>query len=277
MGSLIEELRRREDAARAEADRLRIRIEELSEDLARAEEQASRLAIACEEVTRVMEEPAAAAPSAGQAGQASGEGRACFADRGGDGAARGKRAPTCRCCRGSAERAGAASTKSRRPGTAGSAGRGERSGKAYERNRCCYVSSPSTSSNPVVGAENLCHLGRCVLWAPSARSRVRYVNGRSRPRRVCDGRRLMGLKLVFLIVTRAVSLLVAGPGVAGAARRDDAHRAPRRDAADRDPGHHRALAPRHHPPPVGAPVAPVKAWSAADEPQRAVGGAEAGA
>jgi hypothetical protein len=42
MGSLIEELRRREAAARAEADRLRTRIEELAEDLARAEEQATR-------------------------------------------------------------------------------------------------------------------------------------------------------------------------------------------------------------------------------------------
>ena len=69
MGSLIEELRRREDAARAEADRLRSRIEELSGDLARAEEQASRLAIAREEVTRVMEEPAAADPPAGQDGR----------------------------------------------------------------------------------------------------------------------------------------------------------------------------------------------------------------
>src|ERR1019366_3857782 len=29
---------------------------------------------------------------------------------------------------------------------------------------------------------------------------------------------------------------VAGPGVAGATRRDAAHRAPRRDTADRDPG-----------------------------------------
>ena len=36
MGSLIEELGRREAAARAEADRLRARIEELSGDLARA-------------------------------------------------------------------------------------------------------------------------------------------------------------------------------------------------------------------------------------------------
>src|SRR5260370_41772262 len=59
MGSLIEELKRREAAARAEADRLRARIEELSGDLARAEEQVSRLAIAREEVMRVLEEPPA--------------------------------------------------------------------------------------------------------------------------------------------------------------------------------------------------------------------------
>ena len=76
MGSLIEELRRREAAARAEADRLRTRIEELSEDLARAEEQASRLAIAREEVARVLEEPAAAEPPAGQDGRPGGESRA---------------------------------------------------------------------------------------------------------------------------------------------------------------------------------------------------------
>ncbi len=62
MGSLIEELRRPEAAARAEADRLRTRIEELSEDLARTEEQASRLSIAREEVVRVLEEPAVAEP-----------------------------------------------------------------------------------------------------------------------------------------------------------------------------------------------------------------------
>jgi hypothetical protein len=73
MGSLIEELRRREAAARAEADRLRSRIQELSEDLARAEEHASRLAIASEEVTRVLEEPAAAEPPAGQDGTPSGK------------------------------------------------------------------------------------------------------------------------------------------------------------------------------------------------------------
>jgi hypothetical protein len=76
MGSLIEELRRREAAARAEADRLRCRIEELAEDLARAEEQVSRLAIAREEVTRLLEEPAVAEPPAGQqAGGSAGEPR----------------------------------------------------------------------------------------------------------------------------------------------------------------------------------------------------------
>ncbi|MGH3196885.1 MAG: hypothetical protein ACRDPY_44305 [Streptosporangiaceae bacterium] len=63
MGSLIEELRRREAAARAEADRLRTRIEELSGELARAEDQVSRLAIAREEVTRVLEEPPAVDPA----------------------------------------------------------------------------------------------------------------------------------------------------------------------------------------------------------------------
>jgi len=72
MGSLIEELRRREAAARDEADRVRSRIEELAEDLARAEEQVSRLVIAREEVTRVLEEPTAELP-AGQNGRPAGE------------------------------------------------------------------------------------------------------------------------------------------------------------------------------------------------------------
>ena len=75
MGSLIEELGRREAAARAGADRLRTRIEELSEDLARAEEQASRLAIAREEVARVLEEPVVAEPPAGQNGRPAGKPR----------------------------------------------------------------------------------------------------------------------------------------------------------------------------------------------------------
>jgi hypothetical protein len=73
MGSLIEELKRREAAARAEAERLRSRIEELGEELARAEEQVSRLVITREEVVRVMEEPAAAEPAAGQDGKPAGQ------------------------------------------------------------------------------------------------------------------------------------------------------------------------------------------------------------
>jgi hypothetical protein len=75
MSSLVEELKRREAAARAEADRLRSRIEELSGDLARAEEQASRLVIAREEVTRVLEEPAAAKPPTWPAGLPAGDPR----------------------------------------------------------------------------------------------------------------------------------------------------------------------------------------------------------
>jgi hypothetical protein len=59
MGSLIEELKRQEEAARAEADRLRARIEELTGALARVEEQVTRLVIAREEVTRVLTEPSA--------------------------------------------------------------------------------------------------------------------------------------------------------------------------------------------------------------------------
>lgn len=72
MGSLAEELRRREAAARAETGRLRSRIEKLAEELARAEEQTSRLVIAREEVMRVLEEPAAAEPPASPAGQPAG-------------------------------------------------------------------------------------------------------------------------------------------------------------------------------------------------------------
>ena len=75
MGSLVEELKRREGAARAEADRLRSRIEELSQDLARAEEEVSQLVIAREEVARVLEDLAAAEPPAGPASQPSGEPR----------------------------------------------------------------------------------------------------------------------------------------------------------------------------------------------------------
>jgi hypothetical protein len=75
MGSLIEELMRREAAARAGADRLRCRIEELAEELGRAEEQVSRLVIAREEVARLLEEPAVAEPAGQQAGGLTGEPR----------------------------------------------------------------------------------------------------------------------------------------------------------------------------------------------------------
>jgi hypothetical protein len=72
MGSLVEELKRREAAARAGADLLRSRIEELAEELARAKEQVSRLVIAREEVARVLEEPADSGPPAGPAGKPAG-------------------------------------------------------------------------------------------------------------------------------------------------------------------------------------------------------------
>jgi hypothetical protein len=50
----------------------------------------------------------------------------------------------------------------------------------------------------------------CATWpdAPlTARPRVRHMPGRSWPARAWDDLRLAGLKLIFLIVTRAVSLL----------------------------------------------------------------------
>src|SRR5260370_8754961 len=47
----------------------------------------------------------------------------------------------------------------------------------------------------------------------------------------------------------------AAAGRGGLCCGDAAYRAPGRDAAGRTPGHDLALAPRHRPPPVGAPVA----------------------
>src|ERR1019366_5514934 len=61
-------------------------------------------------------------------------------------------------------------------------------------------------SQPPVGAENLCYLGRFAGNA-SARVCARWPAGRSAPGCACDDFRLAGLKLIFLIVTRAVSLL----------------------------------------------------------------------
>ena len=54
MGSLIDELKRREAAAREEAEDLRGRIAQLTERLAQADERVSRLVIARETVEEVL-------------------------------------------------------------------------------------------------------------------------------------------------------------------------------------------------------------------------------
>ncbi len=145
-----------------------------------------------------------------------------------------------------------------------------------------------------------------------ARSSVRYAPGRSWPDRRWDDLRLAGLKLIFLIVSRAVSLLglsrreawwkdaenimlrhqlaVAGRERPGARARltwpdrallallagDAADRPSRRDAADRHPGHHLAVTPGHRPPPVVAPITPGPARAPGNAPEGPVGGATAG-
>ena len=58
MGSLMDELQRREAAARAEAEELRGRIAELAERLAQAEERLSRLVITRETVEEVLDSAA---------------------------------------------------------------------------------------------------------------------------------------------------------------------------------------------------------------------------
>jgi hypothetical protein len=64
MGSLVDELRRREAAARAEAEELRGRISQLAERLAGVEERLSRLVIARETVDEVLSEVGADVPPA---------------------------------------------------------------------------------------------------------------------------------------------------------------------------------------------------------------------
>jgi hypothetical protein len=66
MGSLIEELQRREAAARQEADELRSEITRLTERLARAEERLSRLEITRETVAEILGGVAAERATAGQ-------------------------------------------------------------------------------------------------------------------------------------------------------------------------------------------------------------------
>jgi hypothetical protein len=56
MGSLIDELQRREAAARAEAEELRGQIAELTEQLSQAEERLSRLVITRQAVDEVLSE-----------------------------------------------------------------------------------------------------------------------------------------------------------------------------------------------------------------------------
>ena len=91
MGSLVDELQRREAAARAEAEELRGRIAELAERLAGVEERLSRLVIARETVEEVLDSAATEMDryrrrrAAGRDGAA---GAGSFAgDRGGGGAA----------------------------------------------------------------------------------------------------------------------------------------------------------------------------------------------
>ena len=90
MGSLIDELQRREAAARAEAEELRRRIAELAEQLAQAEERLSRLVIARETVQEVLDSAATEMGIAGSgaAGRDGVAGAGSFTGgRGGDGAA----------------------------------------------------------------------------------------------------------------------------------------------------------------------------------------------
>ncbi len=83
MGSLIEELQRREAAARQEADELRGEIARLNERLARAEERLSRLEITRETVAEVL---GAERPVAGRgAAAAAAAGTAPGGSRGADG------------------------------------------------------------------------------------------------------------------------------------------------------------------------------------------------
>jgi hypothetical protein len=70
MSSLIEELQRREAAARQEVDELRGEIARLNERLARAEEALSRLEITRETVAEILGGADAERPAAGQVAEA---------------------------------------------------------------------------------------------------------------------------------------------------------------------------------------------------------------
>src|ERR1019366_1661662 len=81
--------------------------------------------------------------------------------------------------------------------------------------------------------------------------RVRHVAGMSWPRRTCDDLQLVGLKLVFLIVTRAVSLL-------GLSRRESWWK----DAEILMLRHQLAVAEREHPRAHSRVTWPDRAWLA---------------
>ena len=87
MGSLIDELQRREAAARAEAEELRGRIAELAERLAGVEERLSRLVITREMVDEVLSEAGADVPPTAEPEVTARPGRSFAGDRGAGGAA----------------------------------------------------------------------------------------------------------------------------------------------------------------------------------------------
>ena len=79
MGSLIEELQRREAAARREADELRGEIARLTERLARAEDRLSRLEITRETVAEILGGAGTGEPAAGQEAGPAAAAEAAFA------------------------------------------------------------------------------------------------------------------------------------------------------------------------------------------------------
>jgi hypothetical protein len=91
----------------------------------------------------------------------------------------------------------------------------------------------------------------------------------------CDDLRLVGLKLIFLIQLAAAQrkqpraharLTCSDRAWLALLAGDAADRACRRIAADRHSGHALALASRHPPPPMGAPIAPRPLGTSTDAP-----------
>ena len=99
------------------------------------------------------------------------------------------------------------------------------------------------SRRPPVGAENLCHLATCTLTAGCVAQRL--------PVRTWDDLRLVGVKLIFLSVTRAVSLL-------GLSRREWWWK----DAEILMLRHQLAVAERERPRAHSRPTWPDRAWLA---------------